>query len=110
MIEMKNAKVQSVSLRTSRANLVFWLDLDYGDSVQGFGGYGLLDSQNDNKGTAFGAAAIRAVLKIFGVNEWEKLSGRPCRVQVENARIIAVGHFLKEEWLNLEDLLTEYTV
>ena len=108
MMEIKNAKVQSTRLGLSGPNLLFWLHLDYGGVVQGFGGFGLI-SDSDGKGTAFGAAAIRAALKVCDTNEWEKLAGQSVRVKLERGRIVAIGHFLKEEWLDLDVLLEAYS-
>ena len=81
--------------------MTFWLHLDYGGSGQGFGGYGLGDYK---KPCGFGIAAISKVLDVLDVREWEKLPGTPCRVEYEHSKVHRIGHFLKDQWVDLPKL------
>jgi hypothetical protein len=48
--------------------LSFWLELDFGGTGQGFGGYCL--------GGTFTDACVRRILKAVGVEKWEDLVGK----------------------------------
>jgi hypothetical protein len=53
------------------------------------------------------------VLSTVGVDAWEKLPGTPVRVRGggfggSSGSIEAIGHYLKDEWLNLEELAAEF--
>jgi hypothetical protein len=95
----------------------FWLYLDFGGSVQGFGGYGLDTPKHDeNKkfigrfGTATGMGVIISILKAVGVNKWEDLPGKVIWIKRENegwnSSIIAIKapDFVKgTEWFDIKE-------
>ena len=114
MTEEKNAVIKSTSLGyEDHGIMTFFLHLDYGGGGQGFGGYGL-DKPNDGDrppyrlGTAFGLEAIMRVLDVVGVSEWEKLPGKSVRVRACHDKVKELGHYLKEEWLNMEELAQQH--
>lgn len=94
----------------------FWLHLKFDDTGQGFGGYCLdtvPEKQNigaQRRPTKFGCAAIMEVLRTLDVETWEKLPGTPVRVRREEpyGRIVSIGHFIKEQWLNMEELAKKW--
>lgn len=100
MSDHKNAIIKSTHLgREDHAIMTFMIHLDYGGSGQGFGGYVL--------GGPFGIKAIERVLEITGVDRWEKLPGCPVRVVASHNKVERIGHFLNDDWLDLDALARE---
>ena len=91
----KNAIITSTCLgREDHGIMTCWLNLDYGGSAQGFGGYALER-----------ATFITKILDTLGVASWEKLPGTMLRVRQDNGRVHAIGHFIKDVWFTpAEDL------
>ena len=106
-----NARIEKTMLGyEDHGILTFYLSLDYSGGGQGFGGYGLdeFDKEKDRRvGTAYGIEAIGRVLKTVGVDTWEKLPGIPVRVRQDHTKIQALGHFLRDDWLDLSALAEE---
>ena len=101
-IEVKNAIIKSVRFDTERG-LSAWLDLDYGGSGQGFGGYLLYvpaDWKHHGVGGNYAGHFIWRVLEIAGVDDWSKLAGRSIRVKAECAKVHAIGHIIKDDWFD----------
>lgn len=110
--EIKNAKIQSTDLGpVSHGCMQFWINLDYGSSGQGFGGF-ILDNYDESKdkrvGTAYGLMAIMEVLRVVGVDKWEDLVGKSVRAEANMNNVKRLGHFLKDEWLDLKELADEF--
>ena len=111
-METKNAIIESTTLGYGdHGAMSFWLTLDYGGTAQGFGGYAL-DGPGKNGhrvGSAFGLEAIMGVLTTLGVERWEKLPGTPLRVRGGWDKIEAIGHHLKDQWLDLAELARRHS-
>lgn len=110
MIETKNALIQSTMLGIEDHGIMsFSLGLDYGGSNQWAGGYALdAPIQKDGRfhkrvGSAEGMTLIMEVLRIVGVESWEKLKGKHIRVKADHGKVYAIGHLLKEDWLDFEE-------
>jgi hypothetical protein len=85
--------------------MIFYLNLSYGSSSQGFGGFGLDDDPN---GTAFGITAIRKVLETVGVSKWEDLPGKYVRAETDWTKIHRIGNVIEDKWLDLKKLALEF--
>lgn len=99
--EIKNAIIKSVTLDgVDRGSLIAWLDLDYGDSGQCFGGYGLYLPRTRVRHTLLSHAGhfIRRCMEVGGVARWEDLPGKAIRVRCEGGLIKAIGHITKDDW------------
>ena len=93
---------KDVLMQERNACMTFYLFLDYG-------GDGQDDEETKTRhGTAYGTEAIRRVLETVGVSRWEKLPGTPVRARAEHNKIHAIGHYLKDQWLDLGELGKEY--
>lgn len=108
----KNAKIVSTMLGYEDHGIfTFMLQLDYGGSGQGAGGYGL-DEWNETlskrEGTKYGMDMLIAILETVGVREWEELVGKYVRVKTEHDKVHAIGHPLKDKWLNFEHFSKKY--
>jgi hypothetical protein len=110
-MEIKNARIKSTQLGIEDGSFTFWLNFDYGSSVQVFGGYAL-DEWNQEKeervGYRFSIDLLRAILKIVDVEKWEDLPGNFIRVEQDHCGINRIGHILKDKWFNPEDFLTAH--
>lgn len=98
-----NARIDSA--RISNADhgvLTVNLSLRYGESeVQGFGGYLLhKDPQDEDYDKHNGALGhfIWRVLDIAGVYNWEDVTNKPIRALILDGLVIAIGHYLEDEW------------
>lgn len=99
MIETKEivklAKIEGTFLgREDHGILTAWLYLDYGDSGhQGAGGYSF-DSYDEKLkrrvGHRFGMNFISNVLKVAGVDSWEKLTGRHVYAIIEDGLVVGL--------------------
>ena len=100
--ETRNAIIRSARLgQNDRGILTAWLDLDYGGSGQGFGGFCLYPKSFKNHGRAapnFAGHFLARVMEIAGVDDWSKMPGRTVRARHTEARVIAIGHIIKDDW------------
>ncbi len=105
--EIKNAIITSAVLDTGdRGLLTAWLNLDYGGSGQGFGGYALYLPKNYKHHTNkcnFAGHFIFRCIEIAGVESWDKLKGKTVRVKSSHRKVEAIGHIVKDDWFNPSD-------
>lgn len=76
-----------------------YLDINYGGSFQGFGGWDL------RRPAALGTF-VMGVLKVVDVPSWDRLVGKPIRVKVENGLVKKIGHYLHDRWFDPREALT----
>jgi hypothetical protein len=87
--------------------LTYMIDLDYGGSGQGAGGYAMdTPVHEDGKfkgrvGTSLLAEHLLRIFKVVGVNKWEDLPGKYIRVKATNSGVQSIGHALKDTWFDL---------
>jgi hypothetical protein len=109
-IEERNAKITSTMLGIEDHGIMtFMLHLDYGGSGQGAGGY-VLDTPikkngkfSHRQGVAAGMDIILKILELLNVGKWEDLPGHYCRVRSSHSSVDAIGHPLKDRWLNFKE-------
>lgn len=106
-METKNATIKSTMLGyEDHGILTIFLNLDYGDSGQGFGGYALdefIKGADARIPTVAVGKWIKGLLDVVGVEKWEALKGQHLRVEIEggwNGKIVRIGHFLKDKWFD----------
>jgi hypothetical protein len=104
MIEIKNAIIKSARITNDDHGLLTaWLDLDYGGTGQGFGGYALyLPSTftHHKEDSNYAGHFIWRVMEVAEVSEWSKLPGKTIRVKCEHSQIHAIGHIIKDDWFS----------
>lgn len=106
MSEIKNAVIKSARIDCGdRGFLTVWLDLDYGGSGQGFGGYALYlpKSFTHHEMKSHAGHFIFRVMEIAGVEDWSKLPGKTIRVSGTRSGIDSIGHIVKEDWFKPSD-------
>lgn len=96
-----NAIIESAVLtRADHEILSAWLDLDYGGSAQGFGGYALYlpKSSAHHRLESVAGHFIFRILEIADVQEWSKLKGKAIRVQITDGLVMGIGHVVRDDW------------
>jgi hypothetical protein len=100
--QVKNAIIKSSSFDTERG-LSAWLQLDYGGTCQGFGGYLLYAPKgwaaHNNPVPCCGHFVYRC-FQIAEVDDWSKLPGRTIRALTSWGKCKAIGHIVKEDWFD----------
>lgn len=104
---MPKGEIQNAVIRSARIGdvgrggyLDFSISLDYGGTVQGFGGWGLYlpKSFNHHKIESFAGHFIWRILEIAGVKEWSELEGRALRVDSDHSQVYGIGHIVNDDW------------
>lgn len=100
MKDEANMRITKTYLGVNDRNcFTFTLMLSNGSLGCGFGGWRL--------GRA-GSDLLRAVLETLEVKYWEELPGSYVRVRFDDHKAVAIGHILKDQWLNIYDWLEDW--
>lgn len=92
MDEIENANITSTNIGPENHGIfTAGLMLSGAGWGQGFGNYALKHSDHAYH-------FINGVIKAVGVELWENLPGKVCRVKRDNGLIIAVGHIVEDRW------------
>lgn len=102
-IDVRNAVIESARITNDDHGLLTaWLNLDYGGSGQGFGGFALYlpksFTHHNPQGPNYAGHFIWRVMEIAGVCDWSKLPGKTIRVRQEHSAVHAIGHIVKDDW------------
>lgn len=107
LVELKNAVIKKAIIDIGdRGVLTASLSLDYGLSIQSFGGFALYlpKSFDHHRLNSSAGHFIFRVLQIAGVERWDQLINKCIRVKATDSGVIEIGHILTEDWFNpLED-------
>ena len=98
---IQNAIITSVSLTIAdHGCLSAWIQLDYGGSGQGFGGFSLYlpKSFKNHGGPNVAGHFIFRCIEVAGVEKWEDIVGKTVRVDCEHNKVKAIGHIVKNDW------------
>jgi hypothetical protein len=104
MDEIKNAIITSADIRADDHGLLSaWLNLDYGGSGQGFGGFCLYLPKSFKHHASslkanYAGHFIWRAMEIAGVERWSDLPGKTVRVRQEHIKAHAIGHIVKDDW------------
>lgn len=99
MEQLQNGKIESTMLgREDHGIMTFMLQIDYGGSGQGVGGYGV--------------AIISRILEVVDVMTWEELPGKHIRVIKQDspyqARVIGIQNICTDARIIFQELADEY--
>lgn len=103
-LELKNARIRSATITMEdHGVLMVNLDLDYGGTGQGFGGYCLANVSRESKHWSIKTVAghfIIRVMQVAGVERWDRVAGSPIRVRASHNKVQSIGHILNEDWFD----------
>lgn len=115
MAEIINMQIKSVTLTMAdHGCLTFFLALEgsgYGVNVGGYCiGHGFLGAKDFVADSGSGLVAIMKIMDTIGVNRWEDLEGKYCRVESEGLgdTIHKIGNILEDKWFDLKDFFANY--
>jgi hypothetical protein len=111
-----DANIMSDNIETAQIARTFFGVEDHGMIIhmqgegwgQGFGNIALdgYNRQLDRReGWGDGIMLIRAILEAVGVESWEELKGKYCRIKREQGMIVAVGHVMNNKWADTRDFI-----
>lgn len=101
--EVRNAIIHSARIVVDHGMLSAWVQLDYGGTVQGFGGYALYlpeSFKHHDQGSGYAGHFLWRVMQVAGVEEWSELSGKTVRVRADHNRVHAIGHIVHNDWFD----------
>jgi hypothetical protein len=100
--EVLNAIIKEVQITIGDGPLTIWLFVDHTNGTQGFGGYALhlnKEFKHHSNTRDYTGHFIQRCLEIAGATEWKSLPGKTIRVLQESSKIHAIGHIIKEDWV-----------
>ena len=97
--KLKNATIQKATITAAdHGVLSVWLDLDFGGSGQGFGGYVNYSPKVPRFDTT--GRFLWRIMEIAGVVSWDCVVGKSIRVQATPSKVHKIGHILKDDWFD----------
>lgn len=103
MRSIMNARIESARVELARGfALTIWIHVEHESGSQGFGGYCLTNVTKSPMPHL--AAWTAALFTMFGVERFEDMVGQACRVDADFGRIYRIGHLLKDDWFDPEEL------
>ena len=111
-METCNGKIASTTLGIEdHSILTFFVHLEFDGCGQGLGGYALDHRDRETRkliGHGSGLVAIRRILEVVGVSNWEDLKGKLVRVRHDGiGSKPIIGHILEDRWFDLGKFMQE---
>ena len=116
MADIRSARISEVSLTMKdHGCLTFWVFVEGSGWGCGIGGYcighGYLGANDDyfDGGTGKGLEAMARIMNVVGVESWEDLKDKYCRVEIESSSsgIHKIGNILNDKWFDIKALFKE---
>lgn len=111
-MEIENAKITNVSLTMADyCSLVFWITVEGAGWGCSIGGYkiasGMLGAKPEDfkAETGNGLVAMMRIMDAVGVEKWEDLKGKYCRVKTDGwgGTINEIGNLINDKWFNIKE-------
>ncbi|MGE0289343.1 MAG: hypothetical protein AB7I42_24075 [Bradyrhizobium sp.] len=110
----KNAIIEAATIRIERGFILDCsIQVNYGGSVQGYGGFVLGGSAGSAAGDGhatsgnYAAEFLMRCMAAADVEDWAHMKGRAVRVQTEDGwggSILAIGHIIRDDrWFNARE-------
>lgn len=113
MSEILNAKITSVSLTMAdHCCLTYYLGLDMGGTKCSYGGlcigHGYLGA-DEFEGSPYGLEAMMRIMDTVGVDRWEDMKGKYCRVVSDGwgSVVHTIGHIIEDKWFDQRKFFEE---
>jgi hypothetical protein len=109
---IKNAKIIDASITMKDHDcLTFYISLEGEGFGCCFGGYcighGYLGAEPSDicSENGFGLEAMMHIMNVVGVDRWEDLVGKYCRIKDADwgSSVNCIGNIMKDQWFNIED-------
>ena len=108
-MRIENAKITDVSLTfADHGYLTFYLTVEgngWGVEVGGYCiGKGHLNAK-EFTATDKGLVAMMKIMDAIGVNTWEELKGKYCRVEINGIgeSVHKIGNIIRDKWVDLKE-------
>lgn len=113
MIEIINAKITNTQLTMKdHGCLTYWITVEgsgFGVSVGGYCiGHGYLGA-TEFDGSVKGLEALMRIMNVVGVDKWEDLNGKYCRI-VSNglgSTVNKIGNLIEDKWFDQMEFFAE---
>lgn len=111
MSEILNAQIKNITLTMAdHGVLTFDVIVEGSGWGCGLGGYvigkGYLGADDDDfqSESGLGLVAMMRIMNVVGVDKWENLKGKYCRVESEGwgGRIHKIGNIINEKWFDID--------
>jgi len=111
-IDTINAMIEQAELGFNEKDIfTFIITLDTAGKKRYFGGI-RLDTYDERRnrcvGTALGLDMIMQLMRVAGARTWDEMVGRHVRVKKTATRVLAIGHFVKDQWFDPIDVIGEF--
>ena len=112
-INFENAKITNVSFSMAdHGCITFWVFVEMAESSCGIGGYCIghgYVGASEFDGCGKGIEAMTRIMDVVGVERWENLEGKYCRVESEGwgGKIRKIGNILKDKWFDIDEFFKE---
>lgn len=114
-MKIENAKITDVSISmTSYGCLTFYLTLEGYNWDTCYGGYyigkGYLGADEFSAENGGGLVAMMRIMDTIGVEKWEDLVGKYCRVKTEGwgSTVKVIGNIMKDQWFDIDEFFKTY--
>lgn len=115
-MEVLNAKITGTTITMAdHGCLTFYIFVEAGGLSGGLGGYcignGYVGSK-DFSASSNGLEAMMRIMDVVGVDKWEDLKNKYCRVKYENLAkgFNEIGNIINDKWFNLKDFFSSRVV
>lgn len=113
-MKIENAKITDVTLSMAdHGCLTFDIFVDGGGWSCAIGGYrigyGHLGASEFVAENGYGLEAMMRIMDVVGVDRWENLVGKYCRVKSDGwgSTIKVIGNIVEDKWFDLEKFFEE---
>lgn len=113
-VEVENAKIKSVTISMAdHGCLTFDLILEGNGWGCAFGGYcighGYLGADEFRVENGHGLEAMMRIMDVVGVERWEDLAGKYCRVKTDGwgSGIKIIGNLINDKWFDMGAFFAE---
>lgn len=110
---IENAKITGVSISMAdHGCITFWVNVEgkgWGCSVGGYCiGHGYLGADRFD-GYGKGLEAMARIMDTVGVEKWEDLKGKYCRVESEGwgSTIHKIGNLINDKWFDIKEFFAK---